>query len=784
MSMIIRLRSSIETKRLNLGTSTNKEHTFGELKACIQTAYSLKGINNIYVSLDSDGQQMILGEESATLSSLGISHGTLLFLRGKLVKTIADKSYVAESGDFVTKGQETFEIVLECEGATKICSAAPQHPTEPITQQEGRVSVSNVASKLAPLIIPQMGPEHLVKEDNDIDTAAGDFQFEESAPSYSVTSPDVRRPDENKRMRLVEDSPMSLPSPFRGVDLSRSLLRDISMQQMLQEIDAATARSQNSQSSSQSALAAGVQARNASHLGLNSASNVAPRNAFLSDTTSTTAHAAVHKSKATNGSELDQHSNPKGTSYAGTMGRSGFDGLRLDDVESADAWDQLQESTGSSTHDSLPRPTERVVSPVIAPIPMSNVDQSVVEALRAAGYSEYDILMELRQQEDEAFAKQLQLQQNEQNFADRDHPASPLAHLLRRSNITGASTQNNSGSSRERTYHGPAHDAHSRQLFSNMHHNFDALSLLQAQSERALEGARALLAGNSIANAPQRIDLTDDEDDLTKLRRDLDRLSQRVHQGTTEKRTEVDEDENLAMAIQASLQDGSSGARRTDHKADSQNKSGKEAVSKARGVSGNARTSAPRPRGETQTTPIVAAGMNNEAAIEQARKRLAVLMNNVDPAVRSGVPTPPVPKGALSSGSRARIDCMLGGNIAGSSIAYDRECGTAPDPLRAVAQRSGAEGSSRKDRNGQSNHAQVASTSQERERNRTGRQARSNARDEFYRDVQTFLHEDLSGGVRSRAAAASVDGRLQGITGASQEDDDLARAIARSMAER
>jgi len=204
--------------------------------------------------------------------------------------------------------------------------------------------------------------------------------------------------------------------------------------------------------------------------------------------------------------------------------------------------------------------------------------------------------------------------------------------------------------------------------------------------------------------------------------------------------------------------------------------------------------------------------LNNETAIEQARQRLITLMRNSGDVTSIGAsakasPSPKQRAAAptLSVGSRAQIDTVLGRDskrsAAGGTGHEGSSGGTAASASsrRTDARGIASAGAARTSPTPASNL-----TAAERGRNRGNRQSRSETRGELYRDVESFLQEDLAGGVRSRAAVVDLATRSNAFTangssgylsssrrdnstpgsGDDDGDDDLARAIAMSLAER
>ena len=97
--MIVRVRGSLGTWKLNLSESVK---TLQDLKHLISLQYNIPAESQIF-SWDIKGSESI-GPDGASLESVGIKHGCLLFLNGRLEKYVIEKSYVGEGGNIVTAG--------------------------------------------------------------------------------------------------------------------------------------------------------------------------------------------------------------------------------------------------------------------------------------------------------------------------------------------------------------------------------------------------------------------------------------------------------------------------------------------------------------------------------------------------------------------------------------------------------------------------------------------------------------------------------------------------------
>ena len=166
------------------------------------------------------------------------------------------------------------------------------------------------------------------------------------------------------------------------------------------------------------------------------------------------------------------------------------------------------------------------------------------------------------------------------------------------------------------------------------------------------------------------------------------------------------------------------------------------------------RDSSSKANGLQSATPGSASRLDNGTAIEQARLRLLAL------------------QGSSSSGSRAaRVDANAAknGDISAAGRG-DVSGGAAVADFGRYRTGAAAQASEVSD----TTKRIPESTRAERDTSRANRQARSSARDHFYQEVGSFVREDLAGGARSRAAAAS-------LTGALNDEDALALAIKRSL---
>eukprot|EP01041_Mallomonas_annulata_P012773 gene12773-26935_t len=99
--MIVRVRSSLGTWRVPL-TGSPTSSTLSDIKTVIFAQYNIP-IEAQSLSRDLQNENP-LEPDSATLSSLSIGHGDLIFLNGRLEKTTVEKSYVGENGQVVSAG--------------------------------------------------------------------------------------------------------------------------------------------------------------------------------------------------------------------------------------------------------------------------------------------------------------------------------------------------------------------------------------------------------------------------------------------------------------------------------------------------------------------------------------------------------------------------------------------------------------------------------------------------------------------------------------------------------
>lgn len=752
--MIVRLRSSLETKRINVGSSsTEKDATWEQLCTAVQSTYALPPEVKIILSLDSEGTQRIVASGAEQLSDLNVTHGTVLFLQGKLQRTVAEKSYVGAEGNVVNRGDEVYEIVLEEEIDIQgeiVTSAVTVNLPEPSPRAEHEPTLSTLERKSVntAFVAPSSEPLLSRLEIPPMDEDAGNFHFEEEGPMPSQFSPDVRRPDAVQRVRLVDDSPIqvAIPSPFRNIDLSQSMVRDIEMQSMLSDLSAFSSGSAQSSGSGSNSSSETAQARNSAALRLDRY---------------TTFHGAGPTGSAPgvlDSFESDTYGNPVGTSYTGTMGKTAMDALRIDDLES-DIADSIESHTSAIT-----------------------IDPDVAKALRGAGYSEYDILMELKQYEDEALARQLLgKQQQQQKFAQLQHgngngSASPLSQLLReRGNRPNNSSSGNSNSNfQDNTSgnYGSDRTGVSQRLFTNMRNNGDALTQLQDQADRVLQDARRLVSGMGTqgASTPEKVS---GNDDLQDLRIALNSLSEKVTRQYGGERTTrgvfgADSTDDLERTIQESLYDvlpEQTRRPKVSRAGGSANTStGQIKYASTKNMDKKYVTPASVPSATSITS---ASGLSNVAAVDEARKRLSTLMNNTNKSAMSTNPNSSKQKDGITENIRAanRNDSSRY-RVTGNSV---------QDAIGEVGS--------------------TSSTRAERDKSRSKRLARGNARSNFYQEVDSFVQDDIAGGIRSRAAAASLIGREQvepsiaplGLrvpvraASLSDEDDELAQAIKRSL---
>lgn len=216
--MKIRIRSNLETKRIEVDDSLEQNPRLSDLKDALSLTYKIP-TESMTFCWDISGEdglwkdQTQPGPDSTLLSMLNIKNGSLLYLCGRLMKTVVEKSYVDSTGSVISKGEHYSLVVDEDsddnnEASSGEKEAASEQALPPTTSTSTTTSTAAVAadtdtntSSSSAMDTATSRSDALADVDEVMSAAAC------GSPSRNDGSDGVRAPDAARRMRLVDDSP-------------------------------------------------------------------------------------------------------------------------------------------------------------------------------------------------------------------------------------------------------------------------------------------------------------------------------------------------------------------------------------------------------------------------------------------------------------------------------------------------------------------------------------------------------------------------------------------------
>ncbi len=373
--MIVRVRTNLCTKRVEISSDIP---TFADLREAIAREFSIDP-STVFLSFDLQNEQPLELSDASPLTEGSVSHGTMLYLSGRMEKK--ERSFIDGDGDISHKGiQFTSKEPARALRSNDHGSEAKEvlHREETLAgnkNQEKKIEESEREIREI--------PAGEVSAESTSTSGSGSGATWRDAEAYSThssgshsgdESPGVRAPDEQRRERLVDDSAGTPPRDMRfastGMYSDMSPAMAVAMALSRLEGESVGARTE----------ASGV---------------------------------------------VDDFGNPAGTAYAATGGntRAGLD------LNTSDAGDDLaaaralamsraaaiRAATSSSSHQMQGGDACQVAAAAAAadagsPVTASDatVDEEVAASLREAGVSEHDIMLALRQAQDEQVAMKAQ----------------------------------------------------------------------------------------------------------------------------------------------------------------------------------------------------------------------------------------------------------------------------------------------------------------------------------------------------------------------------------------
>lgn len=198
--MIIRVRSSVGTKRVNVPPNVK---TLKQLKEAIAQEFKME-YDTIHLSTTMNGE-ILLGPDDADITTLNINNGDMLYLVGRIEKEVVEKSYIGDGGviveagvKFVAKDKSAGEINNHTTGIKlEPESAVPQAK---LTKDDVVDNIKDVSSVNTKPPLPNLERLTTAEENALSEALIAQLQQEQVAGS-----PEIRKADEPKKMRLLGD---------------------------------------------------------------------------------------------------------------------------------------------------------------------------------------------------------------------------------------------------------------------------------------------------------------------------------------------------------------------------------------------------------------------------------------------------------------------------------------------------------------------------------------------------------------------------------------------------
>ena len=347
--MIVRIRTNLTTKRIELKSGS----LYGDLRQAIAGEFSIDAASSVFLSFDVQGDQPVELNDAAPLSENGISHGAMLYLDGRLEKR--EKSFIDGDGQVAHKGI----LFKERDPEDRSRSNDQGEEVNQLTEKEKAVAVDKIQetkveeTKEGTREAPVQGESVESSASSSTDDNAtwrgtgGDLAYTASRHGGDG-SPGVRAPDEQRRERLIDGTPqrdLRFASTGMYSEMSPAMAVAMALSRLEEDTGTGTGRE--------------------------------PLDSML-----------------------DAYGNP---GASGAMGGA--------DLRSSDAGDDLAAaralamSRAAAIRAAVTSEEEKEATAHSAD---SEVNEEVANSLRAAGVSEHDIMMTLRQAQDEQVAMRAQ----------------------------------------------------------------------------------------------------------------------------------------------------------------------------------------------------------------------------------------------------------------------------------------------------------------------------------------------------------------------------------------
>ena len=201
--MIVRVRTNLETKRIKL---SQDDPTFLDLRKAIAGEFSIDP-GMVFLSFDFQNEQPLELNDASTLAEGDISHGTMLYLTGRMEKN--DKSFIDGDGDISHKGINShLKNLRECHTPTitgprskKLCLKRRRQ----LLTRSRRVQREEPNKGVPEPPAPVESISSSISGDGAAQCDKGGSTRDNIHPHGNDGSPSVRAPDEQRRERLVDD---------------------------------------------------------------------------------------------------------------------------------------------------------------------------------------------------------------------------------------------------------------------------------------------------------------------------------------------------------------------------------------------------------------------------------------------------------------------------------------------------------------------------------------------------------------------------------------------------
>lgn len=204
--IIVRIRSSAGI----LKVTVNSDCKIADLKEALFTLHKIPSNDQIFASDVNEDEKYSDG--TVSLTSLGITNGTIVRLLGRVEKEVVAKSFISENGEVIKQGTVVLKLIQEeslenDEGKTQLVSNSepPLHSTATATLPQQTILSEHPKINAQTKTI-QTETTHIKAEADAATLAAAEFAAMGISNPFEVEEDFVREADAPKRMVLAGDS--------------------------------------------------------------------------------------------------------------------------------------------------------------------------------------------------------------------------------------------------------------------------------------------------------------------------------------------------------------------------------------------------------------------------------------------------------------------------------------------------------------------------------------------------------------------------------------------------